>query len=172
MKTSDDIHHENLLLLIKEAGGDDSLAERYGCDVSYIRQLKSRSRDSKTGTPKGIGKISARKLERCLNKPAGWLDQDHSPTGTTSPPSPHREGSTVSIAPAMVTLDLPVECLALWDQMQRINPARRKILRAIIALDAAQEDASALGLEQDEIDGWLKTKEGPPSPKVKQTKSA
>lgn len=35
-------------------------------------------KDSKSGTPKGVGSVAARKLEKCMNKEVGWLDNDHS----------------------------------------------------------------------------------------------
>ena len=72
------IRQENLGKLIEESGGDEHLAERYGCTASYIRQMRLGSVDSDTGKPKGIGNRTARKLEKCMGKPQGWLDQDHS----------------------------------------------------------------------------------------------
>lgn len=81
MKTCAQIQWENLLTLIKEAGGDEVLAEKYGCSTPYIKQLKLRSPDSKSGTPKGIGEKTARKLEGCMGKEVGWLDNDHSDFG-------------------------------------------------------------------------------------------
>lgn len=77
MKTSDEIRWENLLLLIDEAGGVDALAGKFGCSPGYIRQLKAKSKDSETGKPKGIGNSTARGLEICMEKPKGWLDQNH-----------------------------------------------------------------------------------------------
>lgn len=78
MKTIDDIRYENLLQLIADAGGDEKLAELYGCNVAYIRNMKLRSIDSETGKPKSIGKNTARKLETCMNRPNGWMDTSHS----------------------------------------------------------------------------------------------
>jgi hypothetical protein len=78
MKTADAIRWENLIDLIREAGGDEALAEKYGCTVAYVRQMKLKSKDSDTGKEKGIGNATARKLELCMGKPRGWLDQDHS----------------------------------------------------------------------------------------------
>ena len=81
MKTCDEIRRENLLLLIEEAGGTAALAEIYGCTEPAIKTMVKAYKDSKSGTPKGIGTASARKLEGCMNKERGWLDHDHSDFG-------------------------------------------------------------------------------------------
>jgi hypothetical protein len=77
MKTCEEIRHENLLALIAEAGGPVQLSERYGCSEAYIKQLKNQYKDSKSGTPKGIGTETARRLEDCMEKERGWLDHQH-----------------------------------------------------------------------------------------------
>lgn len=77
MKTCEEMQLENLLCLIKEAGGEDALAGLYGCEPSYIKQMARGYKDSKSGTAKGIGPATARKLESCMSKPRGWLDHDH-----------------------------------------------------------------------------------------------
>jgi hypothetical protein len=78
MKTSEELRKENLLKLIKEAGGESALAEKYGCGEANIKTMARSYKDSKSGTPKGIGSVAARKLEKCMNKDIGWLDNDHS----------------------------------------------------------------------------------------------
>jgi SOS-response transcriptional repressor LexA len=82
MKTTDVVRWENLLVLIKEVGGDEKLSEIYNCTAGYIRQLKLRSVDSETGKPKAIGSRTARSLEQKTNKPRGWMDVDHSSADT------------------------------------------------------------------------------------------
>lgn len=77
MRTNDEIRLENLLTLIAEAGSIEALAERYECTAPYIKQMARGYKDSKSGTPKGVGDSSARQLERCMNKPRGWMDHDH-----------------------------------------------------------------------------------------------
>lgn len=78
MKTCDEIRVDNLLLLISEAGGEVALAEKYGCTPAYIKQMARGYKDSKSGSNKGIGDNSARRLESSTGKPRGWLDHDHS----------------------------------------------------------------------------------------------
>lgn len=77
MKTCDELRLENLLALIDEAGGEDALAKRYECTAAYIKQMARGYKDSKSGTIKGIGDSSARRLEICMGKDRGWIDHDH-----------------------------------------------------------------------------------------------
>ena len=78
MKTCEEIQLENLLVLISEAGGESELAAKYGCSDAYIKQMARGYKDSKSGSPKGLGPMAARKLERCMEKPRGWMDHEHS----------------------------------------------------------------------------------------------
>ena len=78
MKTCDEIRRENLLVLIKEAGGESLLAEKYGCTDAAIKAWAKAYKDSKTGIPKEIGRVPARKFEEIMEKERGWLDHDHS----------------------------------------------------------------------------------------------
>ena len=78
MKTCDEIRRENLLALIKEAGGESHLAEKYGCTDAAIKTWAKAYKDSKTGIPKEIGRVPARKFEEIMGKERGWLDHDHS----------------------------------------------------------------------------------------------
>ena len=77
VKTCDELRLENLRALIKEAGGEDALAERYGCTAPYIKQMARGYKDSKSGSPKGIGDAAARMLETSMGKERGWMDHDH-----------------------------------------------------------------------------------------------
>lgn len=78
MKTCEEIQHENLLALIKEAGGEKELAKLYECTPAYIKQIARRYKDSESDTPKGFGPVTARRLEFCMGKDRGWIDNDHS----------------------------------------------------------------------------------------------
>ena len=80
VKTCDEIRQENLIALIKEARGEDALAARYDCTVPHIKQMARGYKDSKSGSPKGIGDQSARKLELCMQKERGWMDHEHQST--------------------------------------------------------------------------------------------
>lgn len=77
MKTCEEIRRDNLNRLIKEAGGIPSLAERYGCTEPMIKSLQKGYKDSKSGTPKEIGRKVARDLEVIMGKEIGWMDHDH-----------------------------------------------------------------------------------------------
>ncbi len=50
------------------------------CEVSeaYLSQIKNKSKESKTGTPRTMGDKIARKIERGLGLDFGWMDADHS----------------------------------------------------------------------------------------------
>lgn len=76
MKTCEEIRHANLLILIEEAGGVEQLAEKYDCTEAYIKQMRAGYKDSKSGSPKGIGTGSARRLEECMGKERGWMDHE------------------------------------------------------------------------------------------------
>lgn len=78
MKDINTIRRENLLRLLKEAGTQESLAER--CEVShiYLNQIKNMRPDPTTGKVRNVGNQLARKLEKGMGKPQGWMDADHS----------------------------------------------------------------------------------------------
>lgn len=82
MKTNSEIRRENLLALIQEAGGESALAKRYECTPSFIKQMARSYTDSVSGSEKGIGDVTARKLETCMGKERGWLDRDNAITET------------------------------------------------------------------------------------------
>lgn len=77
MKSVSEIRLENLEQLVKEAGTAEALAERSGVSAVYISQIRSRAIDAKTGKPRNLGSVAARKIEHGMGKPAGWMDRDH-----------------------------------------------------------------------------------------------
>ncbi len=74
MDTIADIRHRNLLVLIEEAGGQADLARATGISPAYISQLAGRAK-TQSGSRRGIGDETARKLEEGMRKDPGWLDQ-------------------------------------------------------------------------------------------------
>lgn len=70
----DDIRRANLALLVKEAGGVGRLAERLERDQSQVSQWLNASRNSATGTPRGMRSATCRFIEQKMGKPEGWLD--------------------------------------------------------------------------------------------------
>ncbi|WP_243140671.1 S24 family peptidase [Pelistega ratti] len=78
MKLKNEIRLDNLRVLISEAGNQVKLAELVGVAPSYINTLAKQRIDASTGKSKSIGESMARKLEVAMDKPYGWLDQDHS----------------------------------------------------------------------------------------------
>lgn len=73
-----DIRLANLKLLIHEAGDNASELSRRLDNVppSYISQIITGVPTPK-GTRRGVGDGLARKLERGMKKPRGWMDQPH-----------------------------------------------------------------------------------------------
>lgn len=63
-----EIRRVNMLMLAKEAGGLQSLADKTGTDAKYLSQVKN------SWNGRGIGDDVARRIERALKKPKGWLD--------------------------------------------------------------------------------------------------
>lgn len=76
MRTIDDIRHERLLELIREAGSVQALADRLGKSHSQISQLKTRARYNAAGGRKSVGTTLAREIERTMELPEGWMDTD------------------------------------------------------------------------------------------------
>ncbi|CUJ98114.1 MULTISPECIES: hypothetical protein [Achromobacter] len=70
----DDIRRANLALLVKEAGGVGRLAERLERDQSQVSQWLNASKNSATGTPRGMRGATCRFIEQKMGKPEGWLD--------------------------------------------------------------------------------------------------
>jgi len=92
----DDIRRANLALLAKEAGGVGRLAERLERDQSQVSQWLNASKNSATGTPRGMRAGTCRFIEEKMGKPEGWLDINHSddaadPAGWPFPRLPKAE---------------------------------------------------------------------------------
>ena len=88
MKSIMDNRFENFELLIREAGGVAKLARRCGYEkAAYLYQVRA-----KTVRPNGqslqIGDRMAAKLEKGMNKPAGWMDFDHNGDAQDMVPAP------------------------------------------------------------------------------------
>lgn len=77
MKTNDEIRRQNLELAIMRAGTAAKLAEIVGTAPAYISQIKNRTQDSKSGTPKTMGDDFARRVETALGLAVGWMDTPH-----------------------------------------------------------------------------------------------
>lgn len=103
MNTIAEIRHANLLALIDELGTQDAIAAAVETSPVYISQIVNRYPDSKTGKPRQIGDQLARKLERCCNKPTGWMD------------NVHRYAPTISQVMAVM------ESMPAWQQQQTLQ---------------------------------------------------
>ena len=79
MQTNDQIRRENLELAIKRLGTAAKLAEAVGTSAAYLSQIRNRTPDSKSGTPKMMGDAMARRIESALEEPHGWMDKSHQP---------------------------------------------------------------------------------------------
>jgi phage repressor protein C with HTH and peptisase S24 domain len=77
MKTIDEIRRENLLLAIARYGSITALAEAAKVSPPYLSQIKNKTPESKTGKPKGMGNDVARRIEKALEEPEGWIDVEH-----------------------------------------------------------------------------------------------
>jgi hypothetical protein len=86
VKKNDDIRAWNLQLLIMECeaelgrtrGAAALLSARSEVKDSLISVLTSGKVHSDTGKARKIGDDTARKLEKGMSKPVGWMDVDHS----------------------------------------------------------------------------------------------
>ena len=66
----------NLRRLIAEAGSAEALARRSGASSPYLSQIRSGT-PYPSGARRRVGDHLAAKLERAMDKPEGWMDQDH-----------------------------------------------------------------------------------------------
>lgn len=77
MDTIEEIRRRNLEALIRQAGSIATLAEEAESSAVYLSQIRHKAPDSKTGKPREMGKGMARRLERAMGKPEGWMDREH-----------------------------------------------------------------------------------------------
>lgn len=77
MQTNDEIRRENLEVAIKRMGSAAKLAEAANTSPAYLSQIRNRTPDSKTGTPKMMGDAMARRIEAAIGEPHGWMDRSH-----------------------------------------------------------------------------------------------
>ena len=72
-----EIRLANLRLLLAESA-DTQAAFCQRCDIpqSYLSQILNGTK-SRHGKPRGIGDQTARKLEKGMKKPEGWMDTTH-----------------------------------------------------------------------------------------------
>lgn len=84
VKTNQDIRRANLLLLLEEVarelktsrGAASELAKRTGVAGPQISQVKA-GKLHHGGKSRSLGDDIARKLERGMSKPKGWMDVEH-----------------------------------------------------------------------------------------------
>jgi hypothetical protein len=86
MLTVAEVRHANLLRVIAEAGNAARLPELIDTKPQYLSQLVRRAPDSKTGKPRELGDDLARRIERRLAKPHGWMDTQHPHAGEKTAP--------------------------------------------------------------------------------------
>ncbi|MCB5186632.1 hypothetical protein LG200_01280 [Methylobacillus caricis] len=82
MRTIGEIRRIRLEELVQQTKSKtlEEVAEIAGLSAAYLSQVRNRLPDSKSGTPKELGKIAAGKLCAGFKKPSGWmdnLDPDH-----------------------------------------------------------------------------------------------
>ncbi len=103
-----DRRRSNLRMLMRELGRDD-LAERLGCSPSYVSHMCAGNRP--------VTERAARKYEKRLGKPPGWLDVDHEALSAAESP-------TVAQELIELLLTLPDEERAFWIRTIRGAPRR------------------------------------------------
>lgn len=70
-----EIRHRNLVALVEEFGGQKALADHVQpTAVGHISQMFNKSRS--------MGTMVARRFEKCLRKPHGWMDMLHEDDGS------------------------------------------------------------------------------------------
>lgn len=107
LQTAHETRRANLQVLIGEAGTQAALAAKLGITPAQVSIWVNASPDSRTGRPRGISDASARRLEKVMGKPRGWMDQPH-----------HGQAQPVSLDLSQTT---PVRLLE-WDHMTSTEP--------------------------------------------------
>lgn len=79
MQTNDEVRRQNLLIAIDRVGSAAKLAELAKTSPAYLSQIKNRTPDSKSGTPKTMGDDMARRIEAAIGEQPGWMDVPHEP---------------------------------------------------------------------------------------------
>jgi SOS-response transcriptional repressor LexA len=77
MQTIDEIRRENLEVAVKRLGTAAKLAAAANTAPAYISQIRNKTRDSRSGTPKTMGDAMARRIEAAIGEPHGWMDKSH-----------------------------------------------------------------------------------------------
>jgi hypothetical protein len=87
------IRLKNLLLVIEKAGSQARLADYVGIKSSYISQIKSPKH------PTNMGNDIARRIEKAMNLPFGWMDNLHDePEGLLIPLDCEHNADFVGVA--------------------------------------------------------------------------
>lgn len=77
MRTNDEIRRLNMLVAISRVGSAAKLADLAATSPAYLSQIKNKTADSKSGTPKSMGDELARRIEAAIHVPMGWMDAPH-----------------------------------------------------------------------------------------------
>lgn len=80
-KTALDVRQENLRSLIQRFGGIQADAEHLAalahCNPEHLRQIARGTRRAGTPRVRGLGHAVARRIERGIGLPIGWMDLSH-----------------------------------------------------------------------------------------------
>ena len=115
VKPVDQIRRENLEALIKEAGSAARLSALTGVPQPYISQVRRGVAYSADNTKQRVmGNTVARRLEKAMGKPQGWMDADHASIDVHDDLS-GREGQLI----ALFRLLAPAEQVELVGELTR-----------------------------------------------------
>lgn len=81
MPTAADYRRANLLSLLEREGTLESIATRVGSSPIYLSQIRTQAPDAKTGRPRSMGTVLARRIEQAYKLPDGWMDRQHPVAG-------------------------------------------------------------------------------------------
>ena len=115
--------HANLLDLERQLGTLEALAAKAGVSSGYLSQIKNKHKG------RGMGKAVARRIEKKLDLPKGWMDtRDHAPMQKVI-------GATTLVADFEVlppALQDHVSNVAreLREQIEALSPEMRKVISA------------------------------------------
>src|SRR5690606_31589771 len=80
----------------------EEVAELSETSAAYLSQVRNRLKDSKTGTPKEMGRKVAEKLRLAFDKPPGWMDNLDMQGEVTMPSPVVMSAMVTSYAPNII----------------------------------------------------------------------
>lgn len=140
MQTNDEVRRLNLERAIRKVGSAAKLAEAAKTSPAYLSQIKNRTPDSKSGTPKTMGDDMARRIETAIGMPIGWMDIKHTDQSSADVAHGAGEGAARRRARDMAVRKMEAQDQSRFDRARlglddRQVPREQPFVRSVVAFD-------------------------------------